>query len=170
MSSIRGIDLNEYNLNSFDLRAVEIVDDIDYCSVKELNYCSDSAICIHNKDSGGKFQCKCKSGLTDLSPNINFKGEICALKCNSDLCGTGGVCEIRNHTEIHCICTDWKFGDRCQYSLYAFLSVGALFIIISIFFSVCLATIYCGYKIHQEFDKLRIQIQVEYKIAQSTIK
>ena len=173
MSIIRGIhfDSNDNNLNSFDLRAIEIVDDIDYCSVKELNYCSESAICLDNNKSVTKFQCRCKSGLTDLSPNIDFKGEICALKCNSDICGVGGVCQIRNDTEIHCICTDWKFGDRCQYSFYTFVCVASLFVIISIFFSVCLASLYCGYKIHEEFGKLRkLLIQVSILCFTFSIK
>ena len=159
MSIIRGIDFKS-NLNSFDLRAIEISENIDYCSVKELNYCSDYAVCVEDKSLYPKFECRCKPGLTDLSPNTQFKGEICALKCNTDFCGAGGLCEIRNETEIHCICMNWNFGERCQYSFNTLLCVVALLLILSIFFSFCLTSLYCGYKIHEEFNKLRNLVQV----------
>ena len=161
MSSIRGIDYQSLSsLKSFNMRAIEVVDNVNYCLVKELNYCSDFADCLEDLNSERKFFCKCKPGLTDMSVNINYSGEVCALQCSIDLCGSGGVCDVRNQTEIHCICKNWNFGDRCQYSLNALLAVISVIGLLSIFVSFCLTALYCGCKIHEEFVELKKIIKV----------
>jgi len=173
MSAIKGINIGQKPTDKFsvlDLKAIEIDNNINYCSIKELNYCSENAICTENHNSESKFECKCKHGLADLSPNANFSGEICAVKCNSDFCGTGGFCEIRNGTHLHCICTNWSFGSRCQYSTNVILSVGALFVILSILFAFCCASVYCGYKIRLEFYGLRSMIEVSNQIFSCIFK
>ncbi len=163
MTIIKGINISHTTTDKFnilDMQAIEIDNNINYCSIKDLNYCSENAICIDKHNSEPKFYCKCKNGLTDLSPNANFSGEICAVKCDSEICGTGGFCQIRNGTHLHCVCTNWSFGSRCQYSIHVILSVIALLVILMILFGFCCASIYCGYRIRLEFNGLRSMIEV----------
>ncbi|GAB1608242.1 mucin-13-like isoform X2, partial [Argonauta hians] len=84
------------------------ISEFNHCLDPEYNYCSLEAVCKHYMKS---FQCKCKNGYDDISPDkLRAPGEICIVGCG---CQNNGTCDRSKKVNI-CRCLPSFSGDKCQ--------------------------------------------------------
>nr|XP_027199724.1 probable serine/threonine-protein kinase DDB_G0282963 [Dermatophagoides pteronyssinus] len=91
--------------------AITRIDDLDECSVPDLNDCSKNAYCIN--EFGG-FRCECESGYEDKFPDGDKlqTGRICST-CSPSYCSNRGECLIIKGERV-CRCRANFIGSQCD--------------------------------------------------------
>ena len=128
----------------FNLSIVSIDFNINPCTIQDLNYCGENSICTQKANHMTGFECKCKPGYTDNSPNPSYSGEVCIMQCPVSYCQNNGHCLIDpNDLSLYCTCTNWNLGNRCQYTplivftLFASIIILIMLLIGSLFYILC---------------------------------